>query len=278
MNSFAVRAVARALALVGLAVSLVASAEDATSRDDVQRVVVSARQGEPEQKPYRELMAQVAKFEAYHQRHPDVQLRFRLYARKPGVDMTKLSVYVMNVETGQRWPIQLADDDSFTLPDVPADQRPVVMVRTNVQDGLLAWAPRVVRTGGDAKRRPLGDIRTECRLNLDGARIVRAIITPALLALRAAGDLCTNKSIYWVDYSDQPLFAVHVRYQGRELSLLSDDLYGGGTPAIFLPALDWSYLLKDRAYRPPIYDTSWPDEAEVNLVYVTDEPQRVSKQ
>jgi len=280
MSSLSVRAAARAFALAGSLASFGAFAEDAAPQDDTQQVVVVARQNDPEQKPYSALLKAVAMFETFHQRNPDTQLRFRLYARKSGVDMANVTIYVLDSETGNRWPIQLAADGSFTLPDLPAEARRTAVVRTSVPSGLLAWSVRVVRTRGDPRHRPLGDIRQECRMDLDGAHLMRGIMTPAVLALRAAGELCLNRAIWWVDYSEEPVFAVHVKYKGRELGLLSDEMYGGGTPSLYYPALDWPYLLKDRSYRPPIFDASWPDEAEVDLVYVNDQPQqqRVSQQ
>jgi len=281
MNALSFRLLGRWGVGLSLALPLLVFGDEAKPNNDVQRldsIVVSGQRIDPEQKPYRDLMASVTMFTPYQQKHPNAQLRFRLYARKPGFDMSKLSVAVHNLETGKRWPITLADDGSFTLPEVPVSDRAVAVVRTNVPWGLLAWVPRIVRNDAGVGRRLLGDIREECRLDLDGSRITRSIVTPAVMALRAMGDLCMNRSIYWIDYAEQTLFAVHIKHQGRELHLQSSDLYGGATPSVFHPGLDWPYLLRDRAYRPPIWDASWPDDAEVKLVYVNEDPERVSKQ
>lgn len=247
-------------------------------QEPTQQVIVRGDSAEHEEKSYQDMANAVSQFETYRTAHPEAKLRFRIYARKESADMAHLKVMVINEESQARWPIVLADDNSFTLPDIAESERKNARVRTNAKAGQLAWQVRVVRDEARPTRRILGDIREECRLEFNAAKIRRGVMPTALIALHGGGDVCTNKNLTFFDLGEEALFAVHLKFKDRQYSLLSDSLHDSGSPGIYHSLLDWTFALKDRTYRPPIWDTSWPDETEVNLIYVTDNAQRADQQ
>lgn len=238
---------------------------------EAQTVVVTANLPDVEEKPYRKLAKAAALFETYQAAHPDAQLRFRVFQRKPDHTLDRLKLAIVDPATSRRVPVALAPDRSFVLPALPGQGWDEALVRTNMPSGSLGWRLEVSRKGADAGHRVLGDLRVECMLDLKAASMARGVWTPAILALVATSSQpCLSREIVYVAYSDQPLFAVHLADKGRRGAILSDYLHGDRLPSLMYPLLDWPYLYHDHAYVPPLNDASWSDDTELELVYATD--------
>ncbi len=265
----AVAAVA-AIALFPVA-SRAASVADAPPSPEPQQVVVTAREPALEEKSYRDLLAAMTHFEPYRADHPDARLRFHIYQRKDGIDMSVLRAWMQDPQDGTRVALALAPDGSFTLPVLPKMRDDDAIVRTNMPDGTLAWLTEISRAGDDERHRLLGDLREQCLLDVRYAHTGRAIKTPLTLAMEAASDnVCLMRGVTWGAYSPQPLFSVHLAAGDRRAIALSDRLHCQLSPALIIPLTDACYTQRDRVYASPLNDASWPDDTSVDLVYVDD--------
>lgn len=81
-----------------------AGAPAAPSAFEPQQVVVTAREPALEEKSYRDILAAVTEFEHYHAAHPDAELRFHIFQRKEGIDMSQLRAWIQDPEDGTRVP------------------------------------------------------------------------------------------------------------------------------------------------------------------------------
>lgn len=225
-----------------------------------------------EQKSYRDLLAAMDRFEPYRGVHAGSQLRFRIYQRKEGVDFAQLRAWILDPEDGSRVELTIAADGSFTVPVLAAQRDHDAVVRTNMPDGMLAWAVEVKRAGDDERHHLLGDLREACLLDVDFAHLARGVKLPAFYALDAvAANICLVRGVEGGFYAEKPVFSVHLTSGNRHAALLSDRLHGALSPPVFNPLLDWPYLLRDRFFQSPLNDASWPDETAVDVIY-TDDP------
>ncbi len=248
-----------------------AGAPAATSASEPQQVVVTAREPALEEKSYRDILAAVTEFEHYHAAHPDAELRFHIFQRKEGIDMSQLRAWIQDPEDGTRVPIALAPDGSFTVPVVPKMRDDDALVRTDMPDGTLAWLVEISRAGDDERRHVLGDLREQCRLDVSYAHLGRAIKPPALRIEEAVvHNICEQRGVGWGTYGAKPVFSVHLAAGDRRAIELSDTLHCKLALALFIPLTDACYVLRDRVYGTPLNDASWPDDTRVDVVYVDD--------
>jgi hypothetical protein len=115
----------------------------------------------------------------------------------------------------------------------------------------------------------------ECELDVQAADLRRKFKSPAYYAMKAAmSDVCRNNPmVHWDVYSEKPLFAVHLRSGTREKSLNeAEGLHSGLASPLLYAAQDWSHLLMDYTYWPPVGDASWPDETVIHITYTDDWP------
>ena len=246
-------------------------AADAPPAAELQHVEVSAREQPMEQKSYRDLLAAMKRFEPYQAAHPDARLRFRIWQRKDGIDISQLRVWIHDPVDFHRVEPALAADGSFTVPVLADLREHDAVVRTNMPEGTLAWKVAVTRAGDDERHHVMGDLREACLLDVDFAHLARAIKPPAIYALDAvSSNICTVRGVDWGFYAERPVFSAHMSTGDRRVALLSDRLHAAQAPPVLYPLVDWAYVLRDRFYSPPLNDSSWPDDATVDLVYVDD--------
>ncbi len=251
-------------------------AADAPPPSEPQKVEVTAREQPMEQKSYRDLLAAMKRFEPYQAAHPDARLRFRIWQRKDGVDLSQLRVWLYDPVDFHRVEPPLAADGSFTVPVLADLREHDAVVRTNMPEGTLAWMVSITRAGDDERHHVMGDLREACLLDVDFAHLARAIKPPAIYAIDAvSSNVCTVRGVDWGFYAERPVFSAHLSAGGRHAALLSDRLHGALALPVFHPLVDWSDLLRDRLYSPPLNDASWPDDATVDVVYV-DDPDEVA--
>lgn len=254
-----------------LAVATSSHATDAPPADAPQQVLVTAHEQPLEEKPYRDLLAAMSRFERYRGEHPDAQLRFRIYPRKDGVDITQLRAWIRDPEDASRVELTVAADGGFTVPVLAAQREHAAVVRTNMPEGTLAWTVEVKRSGDDGRHRRMGDLREACFLDVDFAHLARVIKPPMIHAIDALSDnICLVHGVDWGFYADKPVFSVHLDNGDRHVALLSDRLHTGHALPAFYPLVDWGYALRDRLYSPPLNDASWPDDTTVSVIYADD--------
>jgi hypothetical protein len=244
----------------------------AASTPGEQHVLVTSGHPDVAEKSYRRLLKARGVFEAWQRTHPGTTLRFRVYARKDGVDLSKLVMFLLDPETGDRTPVPVAPDGGFDLPVVDALREHDAVLRTNLPPGDLAWRFEVARAGVDLRHRVLGDLREQCELQLASDALARTILTPVGHALVAAGDdLCRSSIAHWDEIAERPVFAVHLSWGGHRYSLMGDRLHLDGMLPVMAPLSDAGYALRDRdwiVHAPD--DGDWPDEAAVDIVYTDD--------
>ena len=238
----------------------------ASSQLDPVVVTGKRQQDEVEERSYRKMLKAMEQFDEYRQHHPDAVLRFRIEPRREGVDTSKLHLRIEGDFYATR--VELAPDLTFTLPVSSEMREQDAMVRSNMPVGSLTWRIQITREGGDAQRRVLGDLRWECKLDLNVAELRRGIDAPWLVAALGPADRCSSPSLAFNTYGERPLFSVHLTNGTRRESLRSDYLHGENIPESWYPRLDWPYLARDRVFRVPIADAAWPDDTLVEIEYV----------
>ena len=161
-----------------------------------QSVEVSAREQPMEEKSYRDLLAAMNRFEGYRALHPDARLRFRIYQRKEGVDLSKLRAWILDPEDRSRVDLDIAADDSFSVPVLEAQRQHDAVVRTNMPDGMLTWLVEVRREDDDNRHHLLGDLREACLLDVDYAHLGRTIKPPAFYLIDAvSSNVCLLRGV-----------------------------------------------------------------------------------
>ncbi len=273
-SAFILRRRPRIAPLVLAALVLAGSAARATGLvpdQAPQHVEVSAREQPMDEKSYRDLLSAMRHFEPYRAAHPDARLVFRIYQRKPGIDMSQLRAWILDPQDRSRVELPIAADGGFTVPVLEAQREHDAIVRTNMPDGMLAWMVEVKRGDDDGRHHLLGDLREACWLDVDYAHLGRTIKPPAYYVLDAiAGNVCLLRGVGWGAFADKPVFSVHLSAGERHAALLSDSLHGPRMSP-FCPLSDACDSLRDRVYSSPLNDSSWPDETSVDVVY-TDDP------
>jgi len=259
------------VAALGAAASAALAAGPMPPEQAPQHVDVSAHEQPMDEKSYRDLLSAMVHFEPYRATHPDARLLFRIYQRKPGIDMTQLRAWIVDPEDRSRVELAVDADGSFTVPVLEAQRAHDAVVRTNMPDGMLTWMVEVKRGNDDSRHHLLGDLREACWLDVDYAHLGRTLKLPAFYLLDAAvSNVCLLRGIGWGAYADKPVFAVHLSAGQRHGALLADSIHGTKVSP-FCPIADTCYTLRDRVYASPLNDSSWPDETSVDVVY-TDDP------
>lgn len=239
--------------------------------DPVATVEVSGL-SDPAERSYRSLLKGMKLFEQYHQRAPQAKLRFKLldHVSDPGRKTITLTIL------GKRQPIPLALDDelAFVLPADQALADDGARVVANRLTRNLLWQAEVRTPGLPNGSRRLGDLRLECNVSIVGF-VTDFPLTPANIALSLMDNPCGRSGVIYPFLSDRPLFGVTLVSGQRRQTIGSDMLFGSGMDSFVTKLVytgkDWSFL-RDRAYRLPLWDDSWPDDTLVEFEYMEDQP------
>ena len=260
---------------------LVSSAMDAANKPGeapqaaLAPVVINAQAVNRDQKPYRDLQKAMDVFERNRAKAPLAKMRFVVLPWRDPAAMQDLKL-VLRSSTIKR-PVALAADGSFTLERDDQALAEDAMLVSNRQSGSLAWRADIRTPGLPPNTRRLGDLRLECKVDLDGtgAGLATAIKLPAFWAVAAVTDPCLVRGFTYGGFADQALFGITL-VSGERRKVLSSD-YIPGTYARGGPSnlMDWAENLRDRAYMLPLWDSDWPDETLV-LSEPLDEPIVVS--
>lgn len=215
-----------------------------------------------DQRSYAGVLKGIEAFAAHRALAPNASLSFQLYPRRQEAGAVRPTLAI--VSGGARTPLTLEADGSFKVPVRPDLNGPGAMLQSNQPEGSFAWRP-VVRTPGlPAHVRRLGDLRLQCRVDLNaGLMVVPPSRANQALMASNPGRACEMSQAFYPIFADRPVFEVTlVSGSRRRVLLTQESLYGMGAPASRLPLLDWPHL-RDRVVRLPLHDSAWPDDTQV---------------
>ena len=254
---------AAALAFSALALAASAPQPDTQlGRVQVQGEAAIAR----EKKTLAQLFKAEALFEKYHALAPAAALRFKVYARTQAETTRALELAL--ALPGGRQPVPLDAQDRFVIDPAWRRLDPATEVRSRLADGRVTWRPDIRTPGVPSDERRLGDLRLQCRVGF-GSGIARGATGWGWL-LSFAFDDCWDRDWSPSNFADRPVFAVTLVDGERRLTLGARLLHGlrddGG------PDYDWGYSLRERMFRVPLGDETWPDDTRVVFEAMDDPP------
>lgn len=210
------------------------------------------------------------RFERERALAPSASLRFRLLPRIPGTNMEGIRLRVAGDTVTV--PIEIAPDNSFTLPRDAVALREDAAVLANRKTASMTWRAWVQTPGLPPGTRRLGDLRLECRVGMEAGLISDTAPMFAWLGrlLTSVESVCGSEDGHYVFFADRPVFSVILTHGARREVLPFKALYAGGreTPET-LPYCDCQSML-DRAYFAPIWDPAWPDDTLIEFEYMED--------
>lgn len=253
-----------AAALLAGALALPASApqpEAQLGRVEVSGEAATAR----EQKTLGQLFKAEALFEKHHALAPAAELKFRVYARTQADAAPSLELGLMT-PAGRR-PLVLDAEDRFTVDPAWRTLPERTELRSRLADGRVTWRPDIRSPGVPEGERRLGDLRLQCLVGF-GSGVARGTLLFGFLPLDTAD--CADRDWSPSNFADKPVFAVTLVHGERRLTLSARLLHGlrddGG------PKYDWGYSLRERMFRVPMGDESWPDDTRVVFEAMDDPP------
>lgn len=217
-----------------------------------------------EKKTLGQLFKAEALFRKYHALAPAAVLKFKVYARTQAETTQALELGLMT--PAGRQPVTLDAEDRFSIDPAwhALDER--VELRSRLADGRVTWRPDIRTPGLPDGERRLGDLRLQCRVAF-GSGVARGTDFFGGLFSFAFDD-CWDREWSPSNFADRPVFAVTLVHGERRQVLSERFLHGlrdeGG------PKYDWGYSLRERMFRLPMGDASWPDDTHVIFEAVDD--------
>lgn len=209
-----------------------------------------------EKKTLGQLFKAQALFEKHHALAPAATLKFKVYARTQADAAPSLELGLMTPSGRQA--LVLDAEDRFVIDPAWRQLPERTEVRSRLADGRVTWRPDIRTPGLPESERRLGDLRLQCRVAF-GSGVARGTDFFGLFSF--GFDDCWDREWSPSNFADRPLFAVTLVHGERRLVLSERLLHGlrddGG------PKYDWGYSLRERMFRLPMGDTSWPDDTRV---------------
>lgn len=260
-------AVMRSLVAFGLVAGAAFACAAPPAETELGRVQV---QGESaalrEKKTLAQLFKAQALFEKFHAFAPQADLKFKVYARTQAELAQRLELGLM-VPWG-RQPVALDAEDRFVLDPAWRAFPESTELRSRLADGRVTWRPDIRTPGVPDGERRLGDLRLQCRVGFDSG-VARGLQGLAWLLSFAANE-CEDPEWSPSNFADRPVFAVTLVDGERRLTVSAELLHGlrdgGGQD------YDWGYSLRERMFRVPLGDASWPDDTRVVIEAMDDPP------
>jgi hypothetical protein len=229
-----------------LALSLLACGALPAHADDGQEdrtsVVNVSSVRDPELKSYRTLMKSYGVVEQFRALAPGADFRFVLLP-PPGSVAKDLSLRIADGENSVHVPV--APDNTFELPRLPAFDKADAELLLNVKKGGARWRPQVRTPGLAPDMRRLGDLRLECQIRWAVEYEELPFMRRNLF--RALGGPCTSARVLTHFISPRQLASATLVDGERKKNLWVEN--GGYT------------------FIPPLHDTSFGNDALVQLVY-----------
>jgi len=241
-------------ALIALALlSATACAQDVEPGANREGVVHVNAIKNPEMHSYRAIVAGLDRFDELHALAPDVpQLRFAVRARGGAVLTGDLPTAKLSADAFSL-PLPVGTDALFDVPRSQAawDANAEVVLNRKRKE-IMIW-PRVRTPGLADNQRRLGDLRLECQVIISIAKKEAPFWGVALVnTVLMTGDWCSffkDQDRTWSVNVESPLTSAVLREGERTLPL----------------------KVKNRQFELPLYDTSWGNDAVVDLAFVAPE-------
>ena len=253
-----------AAALLAGALALPASApqpEIELGRVEVQGEAATAR----EKKTLAQLVKAEALFEKYRALAPAATLTFKVYARTQAETTQRLELGLMT--PAGRQPVALDAQDRFVIDPAWRQLPGRTELRSRLADGRVTWRPDIRTPGMLEGERRLGDLRLQCRVGF-GSGVARGAIGFGWLRSLVMDD-CEDPDWGPSNFADRPVFAVTLVHGERRLTLSERLLHGLRDSGA--NDYDWGFSLRERMFRLPLGDESWPDDTRV-LLEAMDDP------
>lgn len=231
------------------------------------RVEVRGEAATPrEHKTLAQLFKAQALFEQFQALAPQAGLMFKLHARTQAERGDALALGLMT--PAGREPVTLDAQDRFAIDPAWRALPERTELRSRLPDGRVTWRPDIRTPGWPAGERRLGDLRLECRVGFDSGIGRGSGLLARLLTLGA--DDCADRDWSPSHFADRPVFAVTLVQGERRLTLSHRLLHGlrDGSGRDY----DWGYALRERMFRLPLGDASWPDDTRVVFEAMDDPP------
>jgi hypothetical protein len=231
-------------------------------RVEVQGEAATAR----EKKTLAQLFKAEALFLKHHALAPAAALTFKVYARTQAEATQRLELGLMT--PSGRQPVPLDSDDRFVIDPAWRQLPGHTELRSRLADGRVTWRPDIRTPGVADGERRLGDLRLQCRVGFGSGVARGATFLFGLLRFDTAD--CDDPTWSPSNFADRPVFAVTLVHGERRQTLSARLLHGlrddGGAH------YDWGYSLRERMFRLPIGDASWPDDTRVLFEAMDDPP------
>ena len=219
-----------------------------------------------EKKTLAQLFKAEALFQKFHALAPAAELRFKVYARKQAESAPSLALAL--VTPAGRVPVVLDGDDRFVIDPAWRQFDERTELRSRLADGRVTWRPDIRSPGVAPGERRLGDLRLQCRVGF-GSGVARGMTGLAWL-LALGGEDCDERDWSPSNFAEQPVFAVTL-VQGERRETVSESLLHGlrdGDGQDY----DWGFSLRERMFRVPLGDKTWPDDTRVVFEAMDDPP------
>ncbi|MCV2367851.1 hypothetical protein [Roseateles oligotrophus] len=205
-------------------------------------------------------------FQKHHKLAPQASLNYRVYARKYPDDLQRADLGLVGAQG--RTPVPLDEQHRFKADPAWAALDQDSEVRSKLADGRVTWRADIRTPGWPDGERRLGDLRLQCKVGFGSglARTDQGFVRLLFKVFNAFEDQCDKPDWSPSNFADRPIFSVTLVHGERRLRLNQRNLHG-----LFDEQgedYDWGFLLRDRMFRLPLGDLSWPDETRVVFEYM----------
>jgi hypothetical protein len=253
--------------LAGAALLALFSMVQAPSPDAKDGVVVTALRNSVV-KSYRRMVDGMDLFEKRRHLAPGASLRFKLLPRHRETEMRDIELQLVGNSFEQ--PIELATDNTFTLPREPLALEENATVRPDRKAGTLTWRAEVRTPGLPPGVRRLGDLRLECEVGMEAGLISNQRPSILGILLDEGPEYCDRPEPRYLFFAERPIARVSLIH-GRRGASLSGDLLHAGASRNPKWREDLRYcdceVLVERTFFVPLGDRSWPDDTLVAIEY-----------
>jgi hypothetical protein len=218
-----------------------------------------------ERKTLAEIFKAQALFLQHRQLAPHATLTYRVYARQYADDLHRADLALLEGQT--RSPIPLDDQQRFVADPAWRALDQDIEIRSKLADGRITWRPDIRTPGWPEAESRLGDLRLQCRVAF-GSGLARTDSgwIRTLGKLFGSSEECDRADWSPSNFAERPIFSVTLVHGERRLRLNQRNLHG-----LFDDQgerYDWGFLLRDRMYRVPLGDRTWPDDTRVVFEYM----------
>jgi hypothetical protein len=223
------------------------AAEPAAPEEKVEEVKISTTR-DPEFKFYRPFVLGLDTFDKHRQLAPAAPLRFVLLSNEVQPSYEGVAMRIAGNERSIAIPI--AADGTFAMPrdQAMADENGEIIL--NRKKGTFRWRPHIRTPGVPDDARRLGDLRLECELRWAIEKSEFGFF--ARTAISALGGACESKRVRMLSQPPRQIKGAFMMVNGARIEL--DAKIIGNT--------------KGRAYVPPMYDKSLPDDTIIQFEFV----------